>query len=118
MKHKVYVVNKGGHDHSDAERFGELIYLSTGSMNRFATSTIYRKFINQLKSSSPEDFILPTGLSIMTLIACSIFARKHGRLNILLYRASRNKDEKPYYVERTINIDSLLIGEEDEKDKS
>ena len=107
-KHKVYVVNRGGHDHSDAERFGELVFLSHGSMNRYATSTIYRKFVKVLRSSSPDDYILPTGLTVMTLIACSIFARLHGKLRLLLYRTSRNKEVEPYYVERTIDVDSLL----------
>ena len=109
-KRKVYVVNKGGHDHSDAERFGELVFLSTGAMNRYATSTIYRKFVKVLRGSSPGDYILPTGLTVMTLIACAIFARMHGKLNLLLYRTSRNKEVDPYYVERIIDVDSLLKG--------
>ena len=114
MKRNVYVVNKGGHDHSDAERFGKLVYLSTGALNRYATSTIYRKFVKILRNSNKEDYILPTGLTVMTLIACSIFARIHGELNILLFRAPRGDDTRSYYVERVINIDSLLKGETNE----
>ena len=107
---KVYIVNKGGHNHEDAQRFGELVALSEGNINRFAANSIYRRFVTLLRNSSPEDYILITGLSIMSSIACSIFARLHGRLNLLLYKTTRGEREG-YYVERTIMIDELLKGE-------
>jgi len=105
---KVYVVNKGGHDHSDAKRFGDLVYLSEGTINRYAVSNIYRQFSAILQNSSSKDYVLITGLSVMSSIACSIFARLHGRLNLLLFKPGRNKENKNCYVERTILIDELL----------
>ena len=109
---KVFVVNRGCHDHSDAERFGELVYLSEGSINRYATGKMYREFIEPLKKSGPEDYILTTGLTIMSVIACSIFARMHGRLNLLLFKSLRKPDEESYYVERTVVLDELLKEDE------
>jgi hypothetical protein len=103
---KVYIVNRGGHDHGDAERFGELVYLSEGIMSRYGTTQIYRQFAELLKDSSPNDYILPTGLSTMGHIACSIFVFLHGKLNLLLYK-SNNEGGK--YMERTIKFDELLI---------
>jgi hypothetical protein len=100
---RVYIVNRGGHDHSDAERFGKLIYLSEGPMNKYGVTQIYRQFAIVLANSSPEDYILPTGLSIMGHIACSIFVFLHGRLNLLLYKPSTK-----VYVERTVKIDELI----------
>jgi len=108
---KVYVVNKGCHDHSDAQRFGQLVYLSEGAINRYATSTMYREFWPKLLGSEPEDFILPTGLTIMGNIACSIFAKLHGRLNLLIYKASR-RGGPGRYVERTI-----ILSEEEHYDR-
>jgi len=104
---KVYIINKGGHDHSDAERYGELVFLSEGSINRYAVNSIYRRFVSFLKESSSEDYILITGLSVMSCVACAIFAHIHGRLNLLLYKTSRGEKEG-YYVDRTIMIDELL----------
>ena len=103
----VYIVNKGGHDHSDAKRYGILVYLSIGSINRYAVSEIYREFADKLYNSEAHDYILITGLSVMSSIACSIFSRMHGRLNLLLYRNSRD-GEKGRYLERTIMIDELI----------
>jgi len=108
---KVYIVNKGGHNHSDAERFGKLVFLSEGNINRYAVTNIYRRFALILGDSSPEDYILITGLSVMSSVACAIFARLHGRLNLLLYKTSRG-NEKGYYIERILMLDELLVKEE------
>ena len=103
---KVYIINKGGHNHHDAERFGELVFLSQGTVNRYAVSQMYRQFVEQLKDSSEDDYILQTGLSVMASVACSIFARIHGRLNLLLFKTQSGEEGR--YVERTIMIDELL----------
>lgn len=102
---KIYVVNRGGHNHEDAKRFGEIIFLSEGLMNRYAVTQIYRQFATILRDSEPEDYILVTGLTIMNSIACSIFSRLHGRLNLLLYKSSSDGGR---YVERVLRIDDLL----------
>lgn len=112
---KVYIVNKGCHDHSDAQRFGELVYLSEGAINRYATSSMYREFMPKLLESSIEDFILPTGLTIMSNIACSMFTLIHGRLNMLIYKSSR-RGGPGRYVERTILLDEMLIYTEETTD--
>ena len=104
---KVFIVNKGGHNHEDAERFGDLVFLSEGNINRYAVNSIYRRFATILKDSSPEDYLLITGLSVMSSIACAIFSRLHGRLNLLLYKTTRGKKEG-YYIERTVIIDELI----------
>jgi len=108
---KVFVVNRGCHDHSDAERFGELVFLSEGAINRYAVSNMYREFVKHLWDSNEDDFLLITGLSVMSSLACSIFARMHGRINLLLYKASRTPEVDGHYVERTVMIDELLYKE-------
>jgi len=100
----VYIINKGCHDYTPAQQFGDLIYLSKGMYNRFSTGKIYRRFVEGFESSSPEDYILISGLTIMTSIACAVFARKHGRLNLLLYNNSKNQN---IYVKRTIVMEDL-----------
>lgn len=102
---KVYIVNKGAHDHSDAQRFGELVYLSEGAINRYSTNLMYRNFTAILLKSDKEDYILPTGLTIMSNIACAIFAVLHRRLNLLIYKASRSGGPGRY-VQRSMILDS------------
>ena len=99
----VYIINKGCHDYSAATQFGELKYLSYEDMDRFATGKMYRIFLKGLKDSKPEDYILISGMTIMSVVATSIFAAKHNRINLLLYNSGPNKVNG--YVERTIMLE-------------
>ena len=112
---KVFIVNKGGHNHTDAERFGELVFLTEGNINRYSVNSMYRRFSTFLKNSDPDDYILITGLSVMSSVACSIFSHLHGKLNLLLYKTTRGKKEG-YYVERTIMLEALLEEEGEKED--
>lgn len=103
---KVYVTNRGGHSYEAAEKFGEIVYITEGTLNRFATATIYRAFVDGMKDSQPNDYILITSMSIVNAIGAAVFARKHGKLNLLLYRQEE-------YVLREIDIDSLIEVEEE-----
>ena len=83
---RVYVVNKSSHDFGPASQYGEVKFLSSGSMNRYATNSMVRLFEEAMLLSEPEDYIVPCSLNVMNAIACAIFAHKHGRLNLLLYK--------------------------------
>lgn len=97
----VYVVNKGGHDYTPAEQYGHLFYLSEGAYNRYGVNRIYREFAMHLRTSTPDDYILITSLTVMSCIACACFTQLHGKLNILLYKNGR-------YVERKLDTKQLL----------
>lgn len=97
---KVFITNDSGHDYSPARRFGELVPLSTGMVNKFHLTKMLRQFEPLLSHSSPEDFILQSGPSIMNCVACAYFAAKHGRLNLLIFRLEG--DGKQRYVVRRL----------------
>jgi hypothetical protein len=90
---KVYVVNKSSHNFSNAEGFGQLIFCTEGRMNRFNTNDMIRKFQDAMRNSKKEDYVLLCSLNVMNAIACSVFAHKHGVLNLLLFKDGE-------YVER------------------
>jgi hypothetical protein len=98
---KVFVVNRGCHDYSMAEKIGPLIFMSEGSMNRFDASAIWRKFNPFIESSSKDDLILISGLTVMSVVACCTFMHKHGKLNILLYKSTSKGGE---YIRETITF--------------
>lgn len=83
---KVYIVNKSTHDFSAARHYGELVFLSEGPMNRYSTNNMMRVFADRLMGSIKTDYIVPCSLNVMNSIACAIFARKHGTLNLLLFK--------------------------------
>ena len=92
---KVYIVNKSAHDFSPANDYGELIFLSEGPMNRYATNHMHRKFTSMMEDSTENDHIVPCSLNVMNSIACAIFAHRHGKLNLLLFKEGN-------YIERNL----------------
>ncbi len=94
-KDKVYIVNKSAHDFSPAESFGQIIFLSEGPMNRYSVNNMIRQFTEIMKKSAPEDYIVPCSLNVMNSIASALFAYKHGRLNLLLFKQGT-------YIERNV----------------
>ncbi len=100
---KVYIPNKSIHDFSAAEPFGELVFLSEGSLSRYKSSRIYRLFQNILKDSKRDDYLLVSGLTVLNLIAALILYDLHGQVNLLLFR---NSNKGKHYLERVIKIDN------------
>ena len=98
---KVLIVNDSGHDYSAAERFGELVILSTGNIAKFDVTRMHRTFAPELDQSSPDDFILQSGPSVMNCVACAYFAALHNRLNLLLFRLEGNGSNR-YVVRKLI----------------
>ena len=110
---RVYIPNKSGHDFSPAEKFGRLCFLSKGKWReKFDVNKIYRQFVEAMSTSEAEDYLVMTGLPIMNIIAAAILARKHGRLNLLLFRGDGR------YLERTVNIDVLLNGKSKKENRN
>jgi hypothetical protein len=99
---KVFITNDSGHDYSAAKQFGELIPLSAGTVNKFHITKMLRQFEPLLRDSSPHDFILQSGPSIMNCIACAYFAALHGRLNLLIFRLEENGAQR--YVVRRLSF--------------
>lgn len=82
----VYLVNDGMHDYSSAESFGNITFLSKEYINKMSVTQITRVFEEKLRDSQPEDLIIQGGPNVMLTIACAIFARKHNRLNFLIFK--------------------------------
>ncbi len=98
---KVYIPNKGGHDYSDAERFGPLVFLTEGKIKRYSVNTLYREIADGMSDAIPEDFILVSSLNILNSICSAIMSRQFGRVNFLLFCNGE-------YIERNLMIDALL----------
>jgi|TARA_Y100000310_G_scaffold263133_1_gene273150 hypothetical protein len=98
---KVFVPNKSAHNFSDALRFGELVFLTSGTVNKYAINSLYRELSEGLQNSSEQDHLMISSLAILNSICSAIFARKHGKVNYLLFRDGK-------YISRTIDIDALI----------
>jgi hypothetical protein len=93
----VYVPNKSGQDFSDAERFGDLLYLTTELVNPYGTQVLHRLISKRMRDVSSEDYILVSSLNVLTAIASGVMAYRTGKANFLLYRRGK-------YVERSMTF--------------
>lgn len=112
QKRKVFVPNKGGHDYSAAERFGQLIFVTEGYIDRWHVTHMYRAWAKVLEESGPDDYILETSLNTLCSVGAACFAYKHQRLNLLLFKDGD-------YQERSLLISELisLKGEQDNDER-
>ena len=92
---KVFIINKGAHDYSAADEYGELVFCTEGLVDKFNTSQMVRIFNEAFKDAQAHDYILITSLTTLCSVASAIFARQHGRINFLIFRDGR-------YIERTV----------------
>lgn len=95
LTYHVYIVNKSAHDFSDAERFGRLIFITEGKLNRFSANDMHRQAMDALEGSTMYDYIVPCSLNVLNSVVCATFAVKHKRLNLLLFKQGK-------YIERNI----------------
>lgn len=103
----IFVPNKGSHDYGDALRYGELQYVTKGEQNRYAIGTMVRQWVKVLRGSSPEDYILLSSLTNLCCIGCALFAMKHKKLNLLLFRNDK-------YIERKLELGDAFEEVDDE----
>lgn len=105
----VFVPNKGPQDYSDAQRFGELHFLTQGLIKRYATGTMYREIIAGMEDASRDDHLLVCSLPVLNAITASVMAYRFGRVNYLLFKDGR-------YIERVIDLEGDTYTEIDEFD--
>ena len=81
----VYVVHDGGHDYQEAEKWGSRHFLQAGHIDKPDVEALLALTQEGLAESGPNDFILPSGPTILNILTASEFMRKHQRLNLLLW---------------------------------
>ena len=81
----VFIINDGGHDYEQAKSFGDLVVMTKGRISRFHLTQMARTFEQFLSTSKSTDYLLFGGPALMAAVACSVFAAKHKRLNLLIW---------------------------------
>lgn len=95
----VYVVNNGGHDYSDAERFGQVVFCMQSSVGKWDTSQMYRELSEALADAKEDDYLVLSSLTSLCCVATAILADRFGEVHFLIF-----KDGK--YVERTLVLNN------------
>jgi hypothetical protein len=95
MTRKVFIVNNGGHDYSDAQRFGELVFCTENVIRKDDVSQMYRELNAALDEAQADDFLLVSSLTSLCMVASAILADRFGELHLLLFKDGQ-------YVERDL----------------
>ena len=103
---KVYVVNGAGHDIVMAERYGEIVYLTKGTINIFATDRLIKELRDKLQDAKVEDYMLLSGYALLNMIVFSLLLERLGEVRVLIYDFKEKK-----YIRRDITKE-VMKGEE------
>lgn len=119
---RVYVVNYAGHDFADAERFGEIYYLTKGYVSFGHFDRIKYQMADALADSRFDDWLLPSGVPFLSIIAVIIFFHEHKRVNLLIWDNKKKRyNELVLHQKGLSDLLAVINGDDDaagERDKS
>lgn len=83
---RVYVLNDGGHDYSDAEQFGKIVFCTRGSLARWDISQMFRELEVAMLDAEPGDFILVSSLASLVGVAAAMMGSRFGEVHFLIFK--------------------------------
>lgn len=98
---KVFILNDGGHDYEDAKRFGELVFCTRNSINKWDIAQMYRELGEVFTTAASDDFIMLSGLTSLCSVATALMVEKFGEVHFLVY-----KDRQ--YIQRDLVLHNMM----------
>jgi hypothetical protein len=98
VSRKVFIVSNGGHDYSDAARYGEIIFCTDEVIRKDDIAQMYRVLSDALDQAEPNDLLLISSLTSLCTVAAAILSARYGELHLLLYKDGQ-------YVQRDLILD-------------
>lgn len=84
-KSTVWIVNYAGHDHSTAEEYGELDFLTRGYVSMGSLDRLFYTVTEAIEKTEEEDYLLLSGLIVLNALAASVWLQRHGKVKLLLW---------------------------------
>ena len=97
---KVYIPNRSHHDFSQAKKYGDLVFITEGSVDRFNLSELFRAVVENMEDAEEGDYLLLSSLTIINILMAAYMTHKFGKINLLLYY---NND----YITRTVSLENF-----------
>lgn len=107
----VWIVNYAGHDHSTAEEFGQLDFLTRGYVSMGSLDRLFYTVTEAIEKTSADDYLLLSGLIALNALATSIWLQRHGKVQLLLWDQKLGKYRLLSYSKNQIDqlFEKLLI---------
>ncbi len=96
---RVYVLNDGGHNYQAAERFGDIVFCTRGSLAKWDISQMFRELELAMMGAEAEDFILVSGLASLVGVASAMMAARFGEVHFLIFKDGT-------YVQRDLMLEN------------
>lgn len=89
----VWIINEGGHDYADAERFGRPMAMTTGSINPFSPDRLMVVLSSRIRQAHEDDHIVVGGSPMLNGIAIAMWLTRFKKMNCLIWSHRNNKYE-------------------------
>lgn len=107
VKSRVYITNFAGHDFTKAEKYGELVFVTTGYVSFQSLDRIKFEIVESLKTSRPDDWLCLTGVPILQVVSAVVWFHMHNKVNLLVWdRKKRDGYRELILTEK--NFDQIL----------
>ena len=94
---RVFVANFQEKSFEPAERFGEVIFITTGFVRLNDMEAVRAKIAKYVELSRPTDFVIFLGPSVINTMLAVLWFHKHGYINVLSWDNKR-KDYNHFVV--------------------
>ena len=91
---KVYILADGGHDYSDATRFGTLHFLHIPSHAKWDIARLHDELSEGLKEANKDDLLVISHLTSHCCVATALLIEWFGRVNFLIFRKDKYEEKK------------------------
>lgn len=115
-KQRVFVTNYAGHDYTDAERYGEFVWITKGFVSFQSLDRVKFNIAELLikEESNKEDWLLLSGKPIICVVTALIWFALHQKVKILVWdQKNRNKYRELVLTQKNMSdLIGVLVGDE------
>lgn len=90
---KVYILADGGHDYSDATRFGDLVFLKIPTFAKWDIARLHDELAEGLKDATEDDLLVISHLTSHCCVATALMVEWFGRVNFLIFRKDKYEEK-------------------------
>jgi len=109
---RVFVANYAAHDYEDAERYGELKYITKGFVSFQGLDRLKFQICQGIMDTTADDWLALSGTNIINVLAALLWFQMHGTVKILNYdKTTRGYREIIVTKENNTKLLEILSGQ-------
>lgn len=106
----VWLVNEGGHDYKDAERFGRIMSMTTRQVNPFNPDRLMVRLSERLRMATEDDWVVVGGSPMLNGLVMSMWLIRFGKMNCLQWSWKGNNYEPVTISAEAVRKNALSEG--------